>query len=644
MPNPNDPSSYVGTGIPYPQGELREQSNENPYAFMQSGITNSPAFAGFDTTIGTGYGRFKLGTQLKRLDTGETVTVRDPKETFNLNYIQLLGGGEQSMGQGGISGGASDGVDTSQPSPQTVSPTFYTGGAQPLAGIQQTLAQLQQSNLGALTPQQRQQLTGTLQGFGQTLDRYRQTFQRGAPQGVNLNDAGAARQAIGSSLPPQAQIKEPTQIDLAAASAPADPFFQELMTTWREYMSPSNQRTSLTQEYKNLLAESGLESLDTELLNMKNVIEGTEDDIRNEVTKAGGFATDSQVLALTNARNKQLIKNYNTLLDTRNQKADYVNTLIGLEAQDRKELDSRFDRMMNFGFQMVDYQNRMQNNARASYQKLLDNFGPQGVLAAIGNDSYGLAYAEQSLGLGSGGLQRLASLPPAPPTEEEQLDLEYKRVQIANLYSQIAEREDNGTIMVDTGGKVVLKPQEALKINKELVSNDAYKTIRKSQDSLQFLLDFEESFHKYGLQSLPGKKKGELATKYQTTLLNLKEFFNLGVLNGPDLEVLEGIMPNPTKAPKLFGFIPLSKKLSGVKSATEAGIQTLKQNIEITLDDRYSSLASQYGDYSPYSLNSLRDLQRIYIEQKIALNPQIRQMIEDNPDFSVDDIISIIIQ
>lgn len=55
---------------------------------------------------------------------------------------------------------------------------------------------------------------------------------------------------------------------------------------------------------------------------------GSEDDLRTEITKAGGFATQSQILGLTNARNRQLIKNYNTLLDTRNAKEKYLQTAI----------------------------------------------------------------------------------------------------------------------------------------------------------------------------------------------------------------------------------------------------------------------------------------------------------------------------
>ena len=652
MPNPKDPKSYVGTGITYPQGELKTQTNENPYGFQQTGITSSPAFTGYDQAAGAGRGTFAAGTQLKRLDTGETVTVGDPKESFNLNYVQLLGSQQPTSSQL-----APQGINPPINTPQLPMVTQQGAQPQPIPGLQGVLSQLQQTNLANLTPQQRQQLGGGLQGLNQALQRYRQTFQQGVPAGTDIDSAASARAGIQTALPPAPTATQPTTVDYLSAAAPQDPFFTELMTTWRDSMSDINQRQSLTQTYQQMIKDSGIQSLDTELMNMKNVIEGTEDDIRNEVTKAGGFATDSQVLALTNSRNKQLIKNYNTLLETRNTKEQYLNTMIGLEQADRQEANSRFDRMMNFGFQTMQYQQRMQDNTRSSNQKLLDNFGPQGVLAAIGNDPYGLRYFEQSMGLGSGGLQRLASLPPVPLTKEDQLDLEYKQgqiasqkaelaerpleesykqAQIANIYSQIADRNNDGTIMVDTGGKVMLKPQEALKINKELVSSDAYKTIRKGQDSLQYLLDFEKDFGDYGLQTIPGSKKGALKSSYQTTILNLKEFFNLGVLNGPDIEVLKGILPDPST-----GFF---KKFRGRSSAVSEGIKTMKSNIEKTLDDRYTSLVSQYGDYSSESLNSLNDLQRIYIQQKASLNPQISKMIQENPELNPDDIISILTQ
>ena len=114
----------------------------------------------------------------------------------------------------------------------------------------------------------------------------------------------------------------------------------------------------------------------------------------------------------------------------------------------------------------------------------------------------------------------------------------------------------------------------------------------------------------------------------------MKEFFNLGVLNGPDETILRGVLPDPTSQ----GFVT---NISA-KQATKSGIQNLKTQIENTIDDRYESLASQYGDYSAETLPALRDLNRLYIEQKTLLNPQIATLIQENLNLSHEDIIAII--
>lgn len=191
-----------------------------------------------------------------------------------------------------------------------------------------------------------------------------------------------------------------------------------------------------------------------------------------------------------------------------------------------------------------------------------------------------------------------------------------------------------GTRETTTPEKISLPAKDAQKLNKELVTNDAYKAIRKGQDSLQFLKDFEDAFSTYGLETLPGKGKAKLQTTYQTTLLNLKEFFNLGVLNGPDLEVLKGIIPDPTTG--------AFKKFRGRSSAVSEGIKNIKTNIEKTLDDRYQSLATQYGQYSIDDLSALKDAQRIYVEQKSSLNPSIKKLVDENKGLSPEEIIQII--
>mgnify|MGYP001611371708 FL=1 len=190
--------------------------------------------------------------------------------------------------------------------------------------------------------------------------------------------------------------------------------------------------------------------------------------------------------------------------------------------------------------------------------------------------------------------------------------------------------------ILDNNEKILLPSEDARKINNEIVKNDAYKVIRKGHDSLQFLLDFEKAFDESGLETFPGESKAKLKTTYQTTLLNLKEFFNLGVLNGPDLSVLQGIIPDPST-----GFF---KKFRGRASAVEEGIKNMKVNIEKTLDERFESLKTQYGNYSTDSVGSLADLYRLYVDQKILLNPKIKLLVEENPTLTDEEIVEIIRQ
>lgn len=486
-----------------------------------------------------------------------------------------------------------------------------------------------------------------------------------APQQSNYQIGLAAANASGVPAPTtmgqaQSQMSQfmPTQeqaspVDDIFAPETGDPFLTELMSTWQDYMNPETQRESLTQEYTKLLKKSGIQGLDTELLNMKNVIEGTEDDIRTEVMKAGGFATDSQVLALTGARNKQLIKNYNTLLETRNSKEQYIDKMMSLSAQDRQEANQRSDRMMDMGFKIMEYRDKMKNNATDAYNRVVQNVGYDGLLKMTNGDKHAMSVIERTLGMPIGGLSQLAAQAQESrqyDMQEKALDRSYKQAQIDNIYSQIGERNEQGTVMVDPYGKVVVKPVEAMKINKELVNSDAYKAIQKGKDSLQFLKSFEDTFSGTGTTKGTGatsavfspRKNADLKAKYNATILNLKEFFNLGVLNGPDEAILRSVLPDPTNRSAFLTGASLG--IYKPSSSTKAGLDNMKKMIESSLDERFKNLSSQYGDYSSSSLGSLRDLNRSYIQQKATFNPQIRRLIEENPDLDMDDLLSIITQ
>lgn len=200
-----------------------------------------------------------------------------------------------------------------------------------------------------------------------------------------------------------------------------DPQFQALLDNYNEIANIQNQHQSLTDEYSQLTKKLGIPALNTELMNMKNVIDGTEDDIRNEVTKAGGFATESQVMALSFARNKQLVKNYNNLLEVKQQAMEILNTMIGLASQDRQFAMSAISQKMQLNQQILDYRDKMKTNAQNTYQKIIDSVGYAGLAQMTGGDPYYTSLVEKTLGLQPGQLAKMASLPGAQPKKDTQV-------------------------------------------------------------------------------------------------------------------------------------------------------------------------------------------------------------------------------
>jgi hypothetical protein len=188
-----------------------------------------------------------------------------------------------------------------------------------------------------------------------------------------------------------------------------------------------------------------------------------------------------------------------------------------------------------------------------------------------------------------------------------------------------------GGVVGPADGKLTPAPEEALKINKELVTND----------SLLALTEFENLFNETGATSavLSPRENAELQAKYNTAILNLKEFFNLGVLNGPDETILKGILTDPTGRSAALSVLSLGAYKPA--ASTKAGIESMKRMIESTLDDRFKSLVSQYGAYSTDSVTSLGDLERIYVEQKAKLNPEITKMIQTEK-LTPEDVVQVL--
>lgn len=263
-------------------------------------------------------------------------------------------------------------VSTAQPSPTTVAvtPASATTSATTSAPAVVSAAQAQ-ANLKA----------GGLSGSDLTnaqsaLNAYQQGHAATQASGVPApQDAGTgmsdATQTAGSTT----QTYAPTpEVQDAVAQAT-----QKYTDDYAKAMTSQSQTETLVQQYEDLSNQLGIPALNTELMNMNNVINGTEDDIRNEVTKAGGFATDSQVLAMTNSRNKVMIQNYNNLLQTKSDAMQQLTTLSGLAAQDRQFAADQLDKQLNFDQQQITFATNAQTNAQNSIQKSIDNYGAASV-------------------------------------------------------------------------------------------------------------------------------------------------------------------------------------------------------------------------------------------------------------------------
>lgn len=303
-------------------------------------------------------------------------------------------------------------IDTSQPSPQT-------------AQIAPPNAQVSQSTQA--TPEQVAAVAKATQQVNDLSSQYKQGLATAKATGVAPSSQGQAANIVQQALP-QSQ----NEANIMADIVDTEPgFTSSILEMWDEVNSPEVQKTSLVEEYQNLSKSLGIEQLNTDLLNAKNVIEGTEDDIRNEVVATGGMATDSQVMALANARNKSLIKNYNNLLATRDNAMTQLSTMMQLTVQDRQMASAEFDRKLNFVTKTLEFRDKALSNAREGYNSVISNVGYNGLLESLQGNSYQIGIVEKTLGLGQGGLQKIANMPPT-------LEDKYKQAQIDKIYSDIA--------------------------------------------------------------------------------------------------------------------------------------------------------------------------------------------------------------
>lgn len=314
-----------------------------------------------------------------------------------------------------------------------------------------------------------------------------------------------------------------------------DKGYQQLLKDQAEFNSVANQNKSLTETYTEFTKELGIPAMNTELMNMKNIIEGTEDDIRTEVTKTGGFATESQILALTGARNKQLIKNYNNLLNTKQMAMETLNTMVNLAGQDRQFALNTIQQKLQIDQQVIEHEQRMKDNARQGYQRIVDQVGYAGLAQMTNGDPYYTSLVEKTLGLGQGGLQQLAAYK-KPLTEMEQLELDTNKFNLAQAkleapldlklkQEQIASAQranrpqpkDIPTSIVDVNGKKILINSQTGETIKEIGGGDTASTPQQQAYAKDKIDSITNLLKSSGLNSSVGPNFLSRSTNFLTS-------------------------------------------------------------------------------------------------------------------------------
>ena len=263
-----------------------------------------------------------------------------------------------------------------------------------------------------------------------------------------------ARAAVQTALQEQPQpSSDPTKkfFDIYGGMNPVEAnLFEQISGMF----SSINTKQTLTDFYKQEFQAQGIQELNMELADINRIMEGTEDDIRAEISNAGGFVTESQVQALASARNKTILRRANYLTDVINAKNDYVENIVNLTKGDREQISRDLNDKLGITNTLVTLTGQMQKNAKENYQSVINSIGWDGFAKTLAGNKEQTERVEKIFGLAPGELASIAVYK-KPLTEKEELETERLRRDLAagpTIRSGIiGEKGQERVINLDTG-------------------------------------------------------------------------------------------------------------------------------------------------------------------------------------------------
>jgi len=158
---------------------------------------------------------------------------------------------------------------------------------------------------------------------------------------TDINNQQAGITSVQSAANPLIPPTAPPDVQSKITSLIGD------ITKYTTDAKPEANQDTYVQRYKDLLTSSGINQDRAKLVDYANIINGTEKDIQNEITKAGGVASPSLVQSLVQDRNKNLINRYDSLVKAVAAKNDYVDNLMKYEGLDRTAAENKAEKAFN---------------------------------------------------------------------------------------------------------------------------------------------------------------------------------------------------------------------------------------------------------------------------------------------------------
>lgn len=217
--------------------------------------------------------------------------------------------------------------------------------------------------------------------------------QNGGQAPVN---SGPARVAVSQATPPPSpQEYKPTPSFIQFADPIMQSFIGQALQQRQNIVDTGYTAQALKANFGKQVAD-----INNQELNLHNIMAGSVDDIRNEINKGGGFATESQVQGLVATRNKDLIRQYNSLEIQKNNMQNQMQMQVQLADADRQYAQDRYSNTMQ-AYQLYD---GIKKNATTQVDQLVNRVGYSGLANAYQGDPNALALAEQALALPQGSL------------------------------------------------------------------------------------------------------------------------------------------------------------------------------------------------------------------------------------------------